>query len=89
MYEQINPSFLNGIIVFDKPIETSISNLLENCMIGNAQNSGLYDDPCNSVKWQRSCVCQFQEQPILKLRGGCKGSFLNIYYTLKNNERHG
>ena len=44
----------------------------------------LYDDICSyPVTTQFQCLCQFRKPPILRLRGLCRSSKIDTYYTLK------
>ena len=56
---------------------------------GTSENCGWYDkegkiwdQPCKEEKFMRHCVCRFQKQPIIRLRGLCADSFLDTKYTL-------
>ena len=60
----------------------------ENCAFAYVHQNGLYDQPCKEIKNIRNCVCQFEQEPILTLRGLCKSSFLDTYYVIKNNKKN-
>ena len=47
-------------------------------------DGNIHDAPCTlSILDPIRCVCQFDKNPILKLRGLCKSSYIDTHYTLK------
>ena len=47
----------------------------------------LYDVPCIMVV-NPKCLCEFNDTPILRLRGLCKESNIDTYYTLQQVDGH-
>ena len=50
----------------------------------NRPNGILFDISCDFVGKKLNCLCQFDQNPILRVRGLCKGSNIDTHFTLKN-----
>ena len=56
---------------------------------GNGQLGNLYDLFCYDIAKPRQCLCQFENPPILRLRGLCTKSYIDRQFTLKYGKRDG
>ena len=61
--------------------------LKEQCTIwiGSSPKGSLFDLSCTFLGQKLQCLCQFDEIPILRMRGLCKGSNIDTHFTLKNS----
>ena len=50
---------------------------------GNNPKGTLFDLPCVYLSQKLQCLCQFDESPILRLRGLCTESNIDTHFTLK------
>ena len=53
---------------------------------GNNPKGTLFDISCIYLGKKLQCLCQFDESPILRMRGLCKGSNIDTHFTLKNSD---
>jgi hypothetical protein len=60
----------------------------QNCVI--SMGGAYYDIGCSSLDTDHyGCSCQYQDLPIVKLRGLCQASYLDTYYIVKNQHQSG
>ena len=50
---------------------------------GNSFNGRLFDSACMYSSPKLQCLCQFDENPILRMRGICKGSKIETHFSLQ------